>query len=228
MPFISKLGTFIAGTFKSSPQLSNSVTGLVTFSAGDVLSQKFLNEGTDVDFGRAIKTGMLGVFMNGVVLHHWYNTLDRVFGKSMSSTKGVVLKMAADQLIYAPFSIAVFFGFASSLATMEATSQDTSSIKRIEMIPGKVVELLIEKMENSFLPTLLADCCVWPFVNLINFSYIPKNYRPSFVGFAQLIWQTFVSSMGHGSASSTVSSSEEILNSKDEIASYSDKRKTNS
>jgi hypothetical protein len=223
MPFISKLGTFIAGSFKSSPQLTNSVTGLVTFSAGDVLSQKLLQEGTDVDFGRAIKTGMLGVFMNGVVLHHWYNTLDRVFGKSMSSAKGVVLKMAADQLIYAPFSITVFFGFASSLPTMKAISPDTSSIKRIEMMPGKVAELFIEKMETSFLATLLADCCVWPFVNLINFSYIPKNYRPSFVGFAQLIWQTFVSSMCYGNQSSLEKVSEEMIHSDHKIASHLEK-----
>lgn len=211
MQFISKFGAFIARSFKSSPQLTNSVTGLVTFSAGDFLSQKVLHEGSDVDYGRAMKTGMLGVFMNGIVLHHWYNNLDRVFGKSMLSTKGVILKMAADQLIYAPFSIAVFFGFASSLATMEASRLVTSSTKRTEMIPGKVTEAFIHKMETSFLPVLLADCCVWPFVNLINFSYIPKNYRPSFVGIAQLVWQTFVSSMGHGNGSSMITRPEDKI-----------------
>lgn len=211
MPFISKFGEFIARSFKSSPQLTNSVTGLVTFSAGDFISQKVLHEGGDVDYGRALKTGILGVFMNGIVLHHWYNNLDRVFGKSMSSAKVVVLKMVADQLIYAPFSIAVFFGFASSLATMEAISLDTSSTKRTEMMPGRVTELFIQKMETSFLPVLLADCCVWPFVNLINFSYIPKNYRPSFVGIVQLVWQTFVSSVGHGNGSSMLIKSEDNI-----------------
>lgn len=209
MPFISKFGSFITRSFKSSPQLTNSVTGLATFSTGDVLSQKLLHGDGDIDFGRAIKTGMLGVFMNGIVLHHWYNTLDRVFGKSMSSTKGVILKMAVDQMIYAPFSIAVFFGFASSLTAMETISLDAGSVKQIEILPGKVTELFIQKMETSFLPVILADCCVWPFVNYINFSYITKNYRPSFVGFAQLIWQTFVSSVGHGNGFSTATNSKE-------------------
>jgi protein Mpv17 len=170
----------IARAFELYPQLANGATGFVTFSCGDLLSQKMFGEANEIDKTRAMCTGLLGVGMNGLVLHNWYRSLDFVFGSSMKSKMGVFAKASMDQLIYAPFSIIVFFAYANYL--------EEKSFK---------FESLASKVENSLIQTWLADCSFWPFVNVINFRYIPLNYRPTFVGGAQLMWQTYMSSVSH-------------------------------
>lgn len=189
--------------FQSNIWITNSVTGFIPFSSSDILSQKLLNAESDISWERAAKTDALGILMTGVVLHNWYYALDAVFGNSMTSRKVVVLKMIVDQVFYAPFSIAVFFCYASMIAphlgrskNNEAQDDDTfvSAISRI-------TETFTTKMHTSFMAVFIADCCVWPFINYINFSHISRSFRPTFVGVAQLIWQTFVSSMGHSGES---------------------------
>lgn len=197
---ITHVGSLISRSYQSNPQLTNGMSGLITFSVGDVFSQKLVDPARDVNYIRAAKTGMLGIFMNGAVLHHWYNILDLSFGKSMLSRKGIFLKVLADQLVYSPFSIVVFFGFASCLSPSHTVHNEVAAHSSTSDF-GSTSARFLAKMENSFLPVLIADCCMWPFVNLINFSHVPKNYRPSFVGLAQLVWQTYVSYIGHSLSS---------------------------
>ena len=116
--------------------------------------------------------------MNGFVLHGWYRFLDRFFSSNMRNLKVVVAKCAADQIVYAPFSIIVYFGFVS----FQQFKDTKHSIANFTL-----------KMKNSFITTWIADCAVWPIANLMNFSIIPLNYRPSFVGIVQLFWLTYLS-----------------------------------
>ena len=39
----------------------------------------------------------------------------------------------------------------------------------------------------------LTDTAIWPMVNLLQFRYIPLHFRPAFMGFAQVLWQTYLS-----------------------------------
>jgi Mpv17 / PMP22 family len=200
---------FLSKHFQSNIRITNSVTGFLTFSAGDVLSQKLLHAESDISWERAAKTGALGILMNGVVLHNWYYALDAVFGNSMTSIKVVALKMIVDQVFYAPFSKAVFFCYASMIAPLdrskniEADDGDTS----VSAI-SRITETFTTKMHPSFMAVFIADCCVWPFINYINFSHISRNFRPTFVGVAQLIWQTIVSSLCHSSESTDAKSAD--------------------
>ena len=171
--------------FEKSPILANSCSGFVVFSVGDVISQLGNSKtGKLVDFKRAFMTGGLGIAMNGMCLHVWYRIIDRVFGATMGSKTVVISKCIADQLIYAPFSIAVFFSFASAKqgGSMADIKQRTDN-----------------KMSQSFLTTWIADCTLWPFANFVNFSFIPINYRPTFAGATQLIWQTYMSTVANSS-----------------------------
>mmetsp|Transcript_32092 Transcript_32092/g.30591 ORF Transcript_32092/g.30591 Transcript_32092/m.30591 type:complete len:222 (+) Transcript_32092:203-868(+) len=206
---IHTIRTFAAKSYQNHPKLTNGFTGFFTFASGDVIAQKLvLNPEKEIDFNRASKTGILGVMMNGIVLHHWYNILDRLFGSSMIDTKGVVLKMMADQLIFAPFAISIFFAFASTINPGQLQTKRDITNNNHDDAGLKQYTLFRQKMNDSFWKTYLTDCCVWPFVNVVNFRFIPRNYRPSFIGIAQLVWQTFMSSQGHAQ----LGDSEEIEN----------------
>ena len=181
--------------FEKHPLLANSCTGFFVFSTGDVISQ-VANPKVDkgVDYKRSLYTGALGIAMNGVCLHVWYRIIDRVFGAAMASKRTVILKCIADQLVYAPFSIGVFLSFASAKqgGSLADISQRTEN-----------------KMSQSFVSTWMADCTLWPFANFVNFSFVPINYRPTFAGITQLIWQSYMSTV----ANSSIQSHKEIENS---------------
>lgn len=202
-----KLTNKLHNIFLSKPMLANSLTGFIIFTSGDIISQyiqnnqlynynnnnnhlnkgnysnsTFLEQILSIDITRSIKTGTLGIFMNGIMLHYWYRSLDLLFGNSMKRMSSVVLKVVLDQLVYAPFSIGVFFSVASYGKGGNLNSMYLN---------------LKEKTEESFIDTWAADCMVWPLVNFLNFRYIPIYMRPTFVGFAQLMWQTYMSTVSY-------------------------------
>lgn len=180
--FFKFTNQIIFQTFKKNPMLANSCTGFIIFTSGDICSQYIKNSEIKINYHRAFQTGTLGIFMNGIMLHYWYRSLDYVFGTSMNKYGGVILKVIMDQLVYAPFSIGVFFSVAS-------------------IGKGGDMETIYERMKiktkESFLDTWAADCMVWPLVNFLNFRFIPIQMRPTFVGFAQLMWQTYMSTVGY-------------------------------
>ena len=90
------------------------------------------------------------------------------------------MKVISDQLVYAPFSILTFFAAASL--------QETKTLRDFS-------DNLQDKVATNFLHTLGADCTLWPLINFINFRFIPITFRPSFVAIAQLVWQTYLSTV---------------------------------
>lgn len=177
----------LRSSYRKFPLISNSISGFVIFGSGDILSQCVASKDShksfrQVDFRRAFDTSLLGVFMNGLCLHGWYRILEHTIGTSMLNNKVVVLKCVADQFCYAPFSILVFFSF-----TGIRTGGTSAEIK----------ENIQSKVNTSFISTWIADCTLWPLVNAANFSLIPLNYRPTFVGVAQLFWMTYLAFVGN-------------------------------
>lgn len=172
----------LVSAYKANPRLANALTGCATFSMGDVLAQKLemKKSGKDLDFDivRSAQVGLLGLVMNGFFIHHWYHTLDKVVGTSMTSKIGVAIKVAADQFLYAPFAIASFFYF---------TSFRKSGDVRVAN------DEFVEKMKANFMSTFTADCVLWPSANFVNFRYIILAYRPAFTAVVQLLWQTYLS-----------------------------------
>jgi hypothetical protein len=173
----------ITQTFAKNPMLSNSCTGFLIFTSGDLCSQYFKDNSLEkINFNRVLQTGSIGIFMNGIMLHYWYRSLDRLFGTSMTRYGGVILKVIIDQVVYAPFSIGVFF----SVASISKGGDANTIIKRLQ-----------DKTNESFVETWAADCMLWPAVNFLNFRFVPIHLRPTFVGFAQLMWQTYMSTVGY-------------------------------
>mmetsp|Transcript_26203 Transcript_26203/g.38819 ORF Transcript_26203/g.38819 Transcript_26203/m.38819 type:complete len:231 (-) Transcript_26203:312-1004(-) len=182
-----KIPSLIHAYFQKRPILANSCSGFGTFAVGDILSQMVAqssegNNSATIDVMRAVRTGTVGVLMNGFMLHFWYRSLDRIFGSAMKNVKMVVFKCFVDQLVYAPFSIGVFFTYAS--------------INRGGSI-GDIYDTMTKKSNESFLETWAADCMIWPWVNFLNFRFVPIYMRPTFIGMAQVMWQTYLSTVGH-------------------------------
>jgi hypothetical protein len=189
--------------FEKYPRFASGVTGFCTFSVGDLFAQRLqmntvtttattstsvattttttATQDTDhlkFDYRHPVEIGVLGFFSNGYILTHWYHMLEKVFGTSMICKRVVFTKVFADQLIYAPFCIVLFFAYSSWLS---------------EGTPAKSWNEFVLKCKDSFTATFLADCSVWPVANFINFRVVPLVYRAPFTAFVQLLWQSYMS-----------------------------------
>jgi len=166
--------------FNDYPHATSAITGFVIFGSGEYITQRIMHEKNNdlLSFERVIQLGSLGFFMNGVFLTQWYRFLDQILGISMKCNKTVIYKCLADQLVYAPFSIVVFFGF-------------TAMIKFNSYIEMKT--FFLHKNEHSFWSTYMADCSIWPVANYINFRIIPFAYRPTWTAAVQFVWQIYLS-----------------------------------
>lgn len=167
-----------------------------------------------VDVGRVARTAVYGSVMNGLVLYQWFKVVDIVFGSAMAKTRIVALKMLADQIVYAPFSITVYFGV-NSFKFVSPTKQQQAPLQKLNRTPQSQHQETTKsrdqlslpvsfkfndfksKMSDSFWTTYLADWTVWPAFNAINFRFVPLYMRPTFVCVAQLCWGTYLSTVAN-------------------------------
>ncbi len=178
---------FIRNAYSKHPQVSNACTGFVTFSVGDIIAQNLDGKTIQqIEMKRSLQLGALGMFMNGLCLHRWYVILDKLVGVvKVKASSAAILKVFADQIVYAPFAILTFFGYAS-ICKQTTTPGSTSAWQTFSA-----------KVENHFLTTFVADCSLWPMANFVNFRFIPLVYRASVTAFTQLVWQTYLSVVAH-------------------------------
>jgi protein Mpv17 len=170
--------------FDNHPRIVSACTGLCTFALGDVFSQTIRDDHRGlsdkpktVDYQQSARVGGLGFLMNGVFLPNWYNFLDRVLGNSMKSKTSMLMKVAADQFIYAPFTIASYFGFSSYIHNGDMKNRK---------------DIFVDRVAHSLFPTWLVDCTIWPLANAVNFHFVPLIFRPIFTAVVQLVWQTYL------------------------------------
>jgi len=173
----------VNGLFQRSPRVANALTGFLTFSAGDLLVQRYeltTKNIEKINYSRSLQLGALGVVMNGYFLVSWYRLLDKFIGHSMRCYSTVSFKVIADQVVFAPFSIAAFFGVSTIVRFNDSTER---------------VNYFNYKMKDNFWSTFIADCSVWPVANVVNFKFITLVYRPAFTAIVQLLWQAYLSAV---------------------------------
>ncbi len=187
--FVEKMFRGLNSLFSRHPRLANTLTGSMIFGAGDFISQNLESVLTErklvkIDQKRLLSVAALGACMNGLALYQWYYILDKFLGSSMKAGGVVLGKVACDQLVYAPFSISVFFFMSSIDGNLSSEASRSSSTTNF-----------VNKLQSSFVSTYIADFCLWPMVNFINFRFIALHLRPTFVGIAQIGWQSYLSTV---------------------------------
>ena len=146
------------------------VSGVLTYGGGDIIAQ--LHSSDSYSWKNTAVICTLGGITTTAILPWWFRTLDHVFGKSMLDKRIVIAKMLSDQAFYAPFSVSLFVFTQAELCKVPAAQ----AMSRQELIH-----------------LWLADCLIWPFINWVNFRYVPLGFRPPYVACCQLLWQAFMS-----------------------------------
>lgn len=142
---------------KANPVLTKALTSLVGFAVGDRIAQGVAGAGPYDPF-RCARLSLYGLLLDGPVGHLWYQVLDRhVYPENPTSTRAVLIKTALDQLVWGPLMTLVFFAF----------------LKTLEGHP----ELILDTIARKFWPTMLANYVLWPLAHLVNFKFVPTDYR---------------------------------------------------
>lgn len=127
------------------------------------------------DYARTGRMFLIGLFL-GPFNHYWYKILDMVV--KGSGMKVVVKKIAADQTVAGPFFC-------------------TSFLIGSGILEGKSIKACTQEWREKFLTIYMADWCVWPPAQFINFYFLPSHFRVLYVSMVTLCWNTFLSFMKH-------------------------------
>lgn len=91
---------------------------------------------------------------------------------NLKSANGTIAaRVAMDQGLFAPCAIGVFL---SSMAVMEGGSVG-------------------EKLDKNYVNALSTNYMVWPFVQAVNFKFVPLHHRVLFVNIISIGWNCYLS-----------------------------------
>jgi hypothetical protein len=108
-----------------------------------------------VEIKRLLSFVAIGIFMSGPGLHYWYGTLSKFI--TVPGMGGVVLRIAADQLVFTPLGICGFF---VALLSLEGRQSEIS-----------------DKLHKDLLETVVANWKVWIPFQVVNFGFVPPHLQ---------------------------------------------------
>ncbi|KAH7446951.1 hypothetical protein KP509_01G083800 [Ceratopteris richardii] len=148
--------------------------GILNFFA-DMICQVFFEKVQEIDIQRLLSFAAIGLFMSGPGLHFWYGLLPKLI--PVPGFQGVLLRLAADQLVFTPLGLGCFF---IALCVFEGRQQEIET-----------------KLKKDWLPLVVANWKVWVPFQLINFGFVPPQLQVAATSLMGMAWSIFISFIGH-------------------------------
>ncbi|CAN8009628.1 unnamed protein product, partial [Ixodes pacificus] len=161
-----------AYAMETHPGITQVLSNALMLLVGDVLTQKLIERQRPLNLRRAAVAFVVGAAYCGPVLRMWYQTLDWMSPRTDAS--GVALNVLLTELVFAPaFLLGVFVIFG--------------------VLEWKSWEDIVGTIRAKYLGTLAVNLVFWPATQVVNFRFVPLNYRLLFADFMGLLWGSFVS-----------------------------------
>ncbi|KAI9755520.1 MAG: Protein required for ethanol metabolism [Chaenotheca gracillima] len=144
----------------------------VLFATGDVLAQQAVEKvGVEKhNFNRTGRMALYGGAVFGPAATIWFRFLQNKI-KLPNKNLEIVAKVATDQCVFASTNLFVFL---SSMSLMEGTDPK-------------------EKLKSTYGTALAKNWTVWPWVQAINFKFVPLHHRVLVVNVVSLGWNCYLS-----------------------------------
>jgi len=163
------------------PLLTKSLTSCATNAFSDVLCQKLIitakeedDTSTSIDKERLIQAAVTGLIWSGPVTHYWYKIL---FEKLTLSIKdpiiGLVVQILLDSIIFSPITVSGYFTLRS-------------------IMEGSGIEGITDKLSTRLVKTVLGAWKFWPAANIINFGFIPLEFRVLYMNVLSVFWSFYL------------------------------------
>lgn len=173
---ISPSNSNIWSTYKksltTSPLLAKSIASAIGFGTADILAQLFLTKVNAFDVLRFLRFSAFGAFFHGPSGHIFYRWINRKFPGSTPTA--VTKKILIDQIIWNPIFSFVLYLFTG-------------------VIGGATPNFILSKMKRNIGIAVLGSWFIWPLGHLINFKFVPAQYRLMYMNFVQLAYNVLLS-----------------------------------
>lgn len=156
------------------PLLTKSISASLLVLLSDICAQWLTHCS---DSWRLCRFFLYGLLLSGPTGHFWHMALEKLV--RIGGARGVLIKVALDQLAFAPLATALFFIF---MKTLEGLSLDDTCLF----------------LQSHLFVTMKHSYKLWPMANLFNFSCIPPAHRVVFTSAVSVIWVSFLSLMSNG------------------------------
>jgi hypothetical protein len=107
----------------------------------------------------------------------------------------LVSKIYADQFIFSVF-YPIFFMISTGVLLENSKKEDLEYIKTNKKLNTEKIKnsfnKSVENVKNKFAKIYVADCAVWPLIQMANFAFIPSNLQPIFVNTINIFWNAFI------------------------------------
>jgi len=124
-----------------------------------------------IDWKEVSRFWVYGALFHAPLVFNWLRLAGRLFPKDTVSH--LAAKVLMDQTMFAPVALSAFY---IGLATLE----------------GKDNEEIYKEWKTKFPNTWAISVFVWPFLQTINFKFVPVPLRAIYVGFFSFFWTTFL------------------------------------
>jgi len=170
---ITNFGQFLfrRHLFVSNLTISFSLSGL-----GDLIQQGLEQSKGRWNVRRTFQMSTAFGLTSGLLCHHWYNYLDRVFpGRGL---RVVLRKVAWDQIVFSPVCIAACLLVSASLEHQDCRT----ALKQTVQLGSRLY---------------LAEWIIWPPAQFLNFAFLPTRFRVLYDNLISLIFDTYTSYVKH-------------------------------
>ncbi|KAF2627631.1 hypothetical protein BU25DRAFT_410776 [Macroventuria anomochaeta] len=174
---------------KTAPLATQAITTAILFGTGDCMAQQLVEKrGLDKhDPLRTLRMAGYGGIIFGPAATTWYGILTKHV--NLSSKNGTIAaRVACDQFIFAPVNMGLFL---SSMAYLEGSS-------------------VSDRLSQAYVPGLTKNFMIWPWVQFVNFKYVPADLRVLVVNVISLGWNCYLSYLNSGGGSKVESVTEKV------------------
>lgn len=113
---------------------------------------------TSINWRRTLDVGITGFTYSGPISHTWYAILEYLV-TSNDKLVALLIKMILDAFIFSPVAVTGYFTWRTLLEG------------------GRTKNDVLSKLQSKFIGTLMASWKFWPGVNILNFAFVPVEYR---------------------------------------------------
>lgn len=144
---------------------------------GDLISQKLI-EKQAFDVKRSVRATIIGATTISLSLYAWYyKFLPYLFAQfpasSLLNRYSALSITVLDQALFAPY-LTVAYLFTINYLEFFNIAQATENVRKL------------------FFIILIGNYSFWPFVNYLNFKFIPFDYRMLGINLCSITWNTFL------------------------------------
>ena len=154
------------------PLRTKALTSACIAGLSDVMAQNILS-GRYSNWRRTLAVACFGFLYSGPSAHYWQKFMEYIFqGKKDLQT--VLLKVFVDQTTYGPVCNILFMSFASLV------------------LEGKSIGSTAQRIRKDYRAVQLYGWRLWPMAALINYKFVPLQFRVLFINVVALLWTTFL------------------------------------